>query len=68
MLLKIAQTFSNQASTAMFLPGFMATCCHTKPLLAVSKASPTVRTNENRTLNQVNHEQLLYFKQIAMLL
>ena len=44
--------FHDQASAAMFVPGFMASCCHTKPLLAVpkaQKASLTIRTSENRT-------------------
>ena len=65
MLLKIAQTFSDQASTAMFVPGFMATYCHAKPLLPVSKAqkaSPTVRTSENRILESIMKS---YFKPIA---
>ena len=34
-VLKIAQTFNEQVSTGMFVPGFMATYCHTKPLSAV---------------------------------
>ena len=57
MLLKIAQTFNEQASTGMFVPGFMATYCHAKPLLAAPKAQkalPTVRTSENmRTLELI---------------
>ena len=51
MLLKIAQTYMyhDQSSTAKFVPGFMATCCCAKPLLAapkVQKASPTVGTRK----------------------
>ena len=38
MSLKIAQTFNKQATTDMFIPGFMATYYHTIPLLAVPKA------------------------------
>ena len=57
MLLKIAQTFNEQASTGTFVPGFMATYCHAKPLLAAPKthkALPIVRTNENaRTLESI---------------
>ena len=37
MLLKIAQNINDQASTAMFVPGFVVTWCHAKPLLAVPK-------------------------------
>jgi hypothetical protein len=51
MLLKIAQTFNEQASTGTFVPGFMATYCHANPLLAalkVQKASPIVETSENQ--------------------
>jgi hypothetical protein len=47
MLLKIAQTFNEQA----IVPGFMATYCHAKPLLAalkVQKASPIVERSENQ--------------------
>jgi hypothetical protein len=52
MLLKIAQTLNEQASTGTFVhvPGFMAAYCHAKPLLAalkVQKASPIVGTSEN---------------------
>ena len=57
--------FHDRASTAMFVPGFMATCCHAKPLLAVpkvQKASPTIRTSENRTLELIMNS---YFKPIA---
>ena len=54
MLLKIAQTFSEQA---MFVPGFMATYCQAKLLLAApkaQKASPIVGTSENeRTLESI---------------
>lgn len=49
---KKAQMFSKQASTAMFVPGFMATYCHAKPLLAVLKAQkalPIIGTSENKT-------------------
>ena len=39
MLLKIAQMFSDQASTGMFVPGFMvATYCQPKLLLAAPMA------------------------------
>ena len=37
MLPRIAQTFHDQASMAMFVPGFMAACCHAKPLLAMPR-------------------------------
>ena len=50
MLLKIAQTFNKQATTGMFIPGFMATYCHTIPLLAAPKAlkaSSIIGTSEN---------------------
>ena len=56
---KIAQTFDEQAtcSTGMFVPCFMVTYCHAKPLLAApkaQKASPTTGTSENvRTLKSV---------------
>ncbi len=59
MLLKVVQTFNEQASTCIgtFVPGFMVTCCHAKPLLAapkVQKALPIVRTSENvRTLESI---------------
>ena len=57
MLLEIAQTFSEQASTGTFVPGFMATYCQAKLLLAapkVQKASPIVGTSENkRTLESI---------------
>ena len=57
MLLKIAQTFNEQASIGTFVPGFMVTYCHAKPLLAapkVQKALPIVRTSENvRTLESI---------------
>ena len=57
MLLKIVQTFSEQASIGTFVPGFMVTYCHAKPLLAVpkvQKALPIVRTSENvRTLESI---------------
>ena len=65
MLLKIAQSFHDQDSIAMFAPGFMVICCHAKPLLAVPKAqeaSPTVGTSENRTLELIMNG---YFKLIA---
>ena len=42
---------NEQASTGMFVPGFMATYCHTKLLLAAlkaQKASPIVGTSETR--------------------
>ena len=49
--------FNDQASTGMFVPGFMATYCQPKLLLAASmaqKASPIVRTSENeRTLELI---------------
>ena len=48
-ILKVAQTFSTQASTDMFVAGFMVTYCHAKPLLAVpkaQKASPIIGTSE----------------------
>ena len=58
MLLKIAQTFNEQASTGTFVPGFMATYCHAKPLLAVPKAQKAlliVMTSENvRTLKSIS--------------
>ena len=50
MLLKTAQTFNEQASTGMFVPGIMATYCHGKPLLAApkaQKASAIIKTSEN---------------------
>ena len=51
---KNSHTFNEQASTGMFVPGFMATYCHTKLLLVApkaQKASLIVRTSENeRTL------------------
>ena len=57
MLLKIAQTFSEQASTGMFVPGFMVTYCQAKLLLAApkaQKASPIVGISENeRTLESI---------------
>ncbi len=57
MLLKIAQMFSEQASTGMFVPGFMVTYCLAKLLLAVPKAQKVtliVRTSENkRTLELI---------------
>ena len=57
MLLKIAQTFNEQASTGTFIPGYMVTYCHTKPLLAAPKAQkalPIVGTSENvRTLESI---------------
>ena len=57
--------FRDQASKSMFVPGFMATCCYFKYLLAVpkaQKASPTVGTSENRTLESIMNS---YFKPIA---
>ena len=51
MLLKIAQTFSEQASTGMFVPGFMVTYYQAKLLVAVpkaQKASPIIGTSENK--------------------
>ncbi len=57
MLLKIAQTFSEQVSTGMFVPGFMVTYCQAKLLLAApmaQKATPIVGTSENeRTLELI---------------
>ena len=59
MLLKIVQTFNEQATCSIgtFVPGFMVTYCHAKPLLAapkVQKALPIVRTSENvRTLESI---------------
>ncbi len=57
MLLKIALTLSEQASTVMFIPGFMVTFCQAKLLLVApkaQKASPIVRTSENnRTLELI---------------
>jgi hypothetical protein len=53
MLLKIAQTFNVQASIGIFVPGFMATYCHAKPLFAalkLQKASPIVGTSENQPI------------------
>ena len=53
MLLKIAQMFNEQAGTRMFVPGFMVTYCHAKPLLAalrVQKVSPIVGTSENERI------------------
>ena len=63
MLLKIAQTFNKQATTGMFIPGFMATYSHDNivtvghhktrhimPLLAAPKAlkaSSIIGTSEN---------------------
>ena len=50
MLLKIAQAVNEQVT---FIPGFMATCCYSKPLLAVLKvykASPIVRTSKNEAV------------------
>ena len=50
MLQKIAQTFNKQATTGMFITGFMATYCHAMPLLAapkVLKASSIIGTSEN---------------------
>ena len=50
MLLKIAQMFGEQASTNMFVPGFMANYCQVKPLLVVLKAQkelPIIGTGEN---------------------
>ena len=38
MLLKIAQTFNEQASTGTFVPSSVAIDCHAKPLLAPPKA------------------------------
>ena len=35
---KIAQTINEQASIGTFVPGFKATYCHGKPLLAAPKA------------------------------
>ena len=67
MLLKIVWTFRDQpiCSTANVVPGFMATCCHAKPLLAVpkaQKASLTIRTSENGTLESIMNS---YFKPIT---
>ena len=52
MLLKIARMFNQQATTGMFVPGFMATYCHAMPLLAAPKAqaSSIVRTSENERI------------------
>ena len=43
MLLKITQTFNEQASTGTFVHGFMATYCHAKPLLAAPKAQKALQ-------------------------
>ena len=57
MLLKVAQTFSEETSTDKFVPGFMLTYCKAKLLLAApkaQKASPVVGTSENeRTLKSI---------------
>ena len=46
MLLKIVQTFNEQASTGTFVPGFMAP--------KAQKALPIIRTSENaRTLELI---------------
>ena len=61
-ILKIAQTFHDQASTAMLVPGFMVTCCNAMALLAVpkaQKASTTIRASENRTPESIMNS---YFK------
>ena len=59
MLLKIAQKFSEQGSTDIFVPGFMVTYCHARPSLAVpsvKKASLITRTSEtvSQTASQMN--------------
>ena len=72
MLLKIAQKFNEQASTGTFVPGFMATYCHAKPLLAVPKAQkalPIIKTSEKeRPLKSIRDsggdKQLLYSRKI----
>ena len=50
----------------MFVPGFVATCCHAKPLLAVlkaQKASQTFETSENRIFMSIMNS---YFESIPI--
>ena len=37
-ILDVSKNSTNVQWTSMVVPGFMAICCHAKPLLAVSKA------------------------------
>ena len=49
MLLKIAQKFGEQANIDMFVPGFMATYCHTKPVQKAQKSLPDIGTSKNES-------------------
>ena len=62
---KNSTTVCESSNIVMFVPGFMVTCCHVKPLLAVSKvqkASLTIGTSENKSLKSIMNS---YFKPIA---
>ena len=55
-ILKIAQKFSEQGSTDIFVPGFILTYCHAGLSLAVpnvKKASMITRTSENESQSQL---------------
>ena len=56
-ILDVTKNSNEQASTDTFVPCFMVTYCHSKPLLAAPKAQkalPIVRTSENaRTLESI---------------
>ena len=68
MLLKIAQTFNEYASTGMLVPGLMATYCHTKLLLAAPKAqkvSPIIGKSENERTLELIRVSIVVTKQLA---